>query len=284
MTHVPNRHWRSAFFAVLALLLALSSVFPTSAAPPVPNSMAALGDSITQATNSGGYGNYPQNSWSTGTSTSFDSFYERFLVQNSAITGKNYNYAVSGAKMANLNSQAANAVAINAEFVTVMMGGNDVCTNSTDPANNYGMTSTTDFTTQLTTAMNTLTANNTNTRRVFLVSIPNVNRLHTLFKNNFWARLIWSAGGVCQSLLASPTSNSTAATTRRAAVASQVVLLNSVLQSVCSQYTNCRYDGNAVYNYVFQSADVTTRDYFHPSITGQKNLANTAYTAYLAAP
>lgn len=49
MTHIFNRHWRSALSAVLALLLALSSSFPTSAAttPPVPNSMAALGDSIT---------------------------------------------------------------------------------------------------------------------------------------------------------------------------------------------------------------------------------------------
>lgn len=207
--------------------------------------------------------------------------------------------------MANLNSQAASAVAINADFVTVMMGGNDVCIPGDNPyvrsatidpvvatnlgITSYGMTSEISFTTTFRQAMNTLTDSNSlaNTRRIFVVSIPNVNRLYALFKNNFWARFIWAVapnGGICQSLLANPTSNTTADTSRRATVAAHVVKLNAILQTVCAEFRNCRYDNNKVYDYVFQSADITTRDYFHPSITGQKNLATTAYTAYLAAP
>jgi hypothetical protein len=48
------------------------------------------------------YGDHPGQSWSTG-STSYDgisSHYERLRQLNSAITGRGYNDAVSGAKMA----------------------------------------------------------------------------------------------------------------------------------------------------------------------------------------
>src|SRR5207247_7249842 len=68
----------------------------------LPDSMAALGDSITRAFNADPnhqFGDQPENSWSTGTSNTIQSHYFRILQGNSNISGKNSNYAVSGAQV-----------------------------------------------------------------------------------------------------------------------------------------------------------------------------------------
>src|SRR5206468_8223218 len=112
-------------------------------------------DSITRAFHTGlfPYVDNPSASWSTGTSSSVNSQYLRLLKLNGRIKGHNYNDAVSGAKMANLNAQVQTAVAQHVQYVTILMGGNDLCTSSVG-----SMTSVATFRTQLTTAMNTLTA------------------------------------------------------------------------------------------------------------------------------
>lgn len=38
-------------------------------------------------------------------------------------------------------------------------------------------------------------------------------------------------------------------------------------------------DGNAVFNYPFQPRHVSTRDYFHPSLEGQRVLAEVTWNA-----
>jgi hypothetical protein len=88
----------------LAVVLAGLVAQPAQAeAPPLPTSMAAIGDSITRAYDvCCFYGDHPGQSWSTG-STSYDgiaSHYERIKGVKPAITGRGYNDAVSGAKMA----------------------------------------------------------------------------------------------------------------------------------------------------------------------------------------
>jgi hypothetical protein len=95
---------RIARIIVLALAVVLAGLVaqPAWAAPPLPASMAAIGDSITRAYDvCCSYGDHPGQSWSTGY-TSYDgiaSHYERIRQLNSAIAGHGYNDAVSGAKM-----------------------------------------------------------------------------------------------------------------------------------------------------------------------------------------
>jgi len=69
--------------------------------------MASLGDSITRAFNTGGlpFTDAPGNSLSTGTRSSVDSHYSRILAVEPAILDRNFNDAVSGAKMADLDTQ-----------------------------------------------------------------------------------------------------------------------------------------------------------------------------------
>ena len=88
---------------VVVLTLVGVIVQPAWAGPPLPSSMAAIGDSITRAYDvCCSYGDHPGQSWSTG-STSDDgiaSHYERIKQLNPAIIGHGYNDAVTGAKMA----------------------------------------------------------------------------------------------------------------------------------------------------------------------------------------
>jgi hypothetical protein len=44
-------------------------------------------------------------------------------------------------------------------------------------------------------------------------------------------------------------------------------------------YAHCWFDGNAVFNTAFATSDVSTRDYFHPSPTGQAKLAAVMWSA-----
>jgi lysophospholipase L1-like esterase len=257
--------------AILAVILAAAVLLLPVAAQAVsyPDSMASTGDSITRAYNTGffPYTDNTAGSWSTGTNTSVASHYARLLALNPAIRGKNFNYARSGARMADLNGQLMSVASRNVDYVTVLMGGNDVCTSS--PAT---MTSVADFGAQFTLALDTFTSSSPNTR-IFVASIPRVQRLWSTLKNNGTARVVWSLFGVCQSMLRNPLSTAAADVARRTAVDEREQAFNGVLESVCAAHPHCLFDGNATFNYAFSTADISTRDYFHPSLTGQKNLA-----------
>ena len=202
---------------ILAAAGAVMLLTPVHAADPAvagyPNSMAALGDSITRAfdTCSTVLTDCPANSWSTGTNSAVNSHYQRILANNAAISGRNYNDAQTGAKMADLNAQAQAAIAQHADYVTILIGANDVCTSSEST-----MTSVSTFRAEFQTAMNTLTAGLPDAR-IYVVSIPNVWQLWNIEHNNIWAQFVWTVAGICQSMLANPTSTAQADVDRRAA-------------------------------------------------------------------
>lgn len=261
----------------LATLIAALSVAPAAATdPPLPSTMAAVGDSITQAASTGGSlgTDAPQNSWSTGTSTTVNSHYLRLLALNPVISGHNDNQSVSGARMVDLAGQMSSAGAGQPEYLTVLIGGNDVCTST-----EAGMTEVHVFRDQFVAAMAALRGVSPNAQ-VYVVSIPRVMGLYELFKDDAWARFIWSIGNVCQSLLARPTSTDQADIDRRLRVAQRNVDFNTVLAEVCAAATSqpCRTDGGAVYDTAFAASDVSG-DYFHPSTAGQAKLAAVSWSA-----
>jgi lysophospholipase L1-like esterase len=130
----PSRasRWPRRGVALGLAILLVALVAPVAAAgkgAALPSSMASTGDSLTRAAGTGflPWTDNPAGSWSTGTDTSVNSHYLRLLGLNPKIRGKNYNDARSGAKMEELAGQMAKAVTQRAEYVTVEMGGNDVC-------------------------------------------------------------------------------------------------------------------------------------------------------------
>jgi lysophospholipase L1-like esterase len=258
-----------------ALILLAGSALSATASTPLPRSMASTGDSITRAFNTGffPYIDNPSASWSTGTNSTVQSHYSRLLALQPLISGHAYNDAKSGAKMIDLAGQLTAASSQHVQYATVLMGGNDVCTSSEST-----MTSVSAFRSQFTTAMNTITAGSPSTR-VYVVSIPNVYNLWNVFKDNFTARTVWALFGVCQTMLANPQSTAQADVDRRARVLQREIDFNAALESICVLYTHCRYDGGAVFGTTFTAADVTSRDYFHPSISGQAKLAAVTWAA-----
>jgi lysophospholipase L1-like esterase len=264
---------RVARIVVVTLVVALAGlvVQPAWAAPPLPSSMAAIGDSITRAYDvCCAYGDHPGQSWSTG-STAYDgiaSHYERIKQRNPAITGHGYNAAVSGAKMAQASTQAEKAVSRGARYVTILLGANDLCTSS--PAT---MTSTTTFRSQFSKAMATLMAQDRKPY-VFVSSIPNLYQLWQVLHTNSLARWAWANFHICQSMLAATNTD-----TQRGQVRTREVAFNQILADVCAQYPRCRWDGGAVYNYQFSASQVSTLDFFHPSLSGQAALARVTWAA-----
>ena len=51
-----------------------------------------------------------------------------------------------------------------------------------------------------------------------------------------------------------------------------------MLHDVCAQYAHCRFDNYLGFNTAFTTGDVSTLDYFHPSVAGQTKLAASAWT------
>jgi lysophospholipase L1-like esterase len=263
--------------AALAALLTIVSLGITSAkAAAYPNSMDALGDSITRAFNtcSFPFTDCPENSWATGTNSRVDSYYERLLALNPGISGHNFNDAVSGAKMGELNGQAEKAVSRRVELVGVLMGHNDVCTSSIST-----MTSVSTFQSEFEQGMNTLTRG-LSSAQINVGSLANVYRLWEIFHTNTNAVNTWNSLRICQSLLANPTSTARSDEERRIQVRTREEEYDSVLESVCAKYTQCKFDKDAGFKTVFNTNDVSTRDYFHPSIEGQALIASKAWEAF----
>ena len=255
------------------------AVAADAAPAQAPREMAALGDSLTVALRAcGANALCPQSSWSTGTDPAVDSHLLR--LRRAAGGGEvGHNFAVSGRKVADLDRQARQAVAQGVEYVTILIGTNDVCRESVG-----AMTAVSTFRSQFAQAMTTL-ANGLPGARVFVASIPHPERVRELFKDDAQARAVWAADGpqgTCAVFLQDATSEAAAAQGRRAAARARLADFNRQLAEVCAQHAGCVHDGGAVFAWDFDRADVTPADYFHFSLRGQAGLA--ARTFPLAFP
>ncbi|MGH3649001.1 MAG: SGNH/GDSL hydrolase family protein [Micromonosporaceae bacterium] len=268
---------RLSSVVVLAVVLALTggAAYATGTTEAPPNSMAGLGDSITRAFNAcGWYFDCTSRSWSTGSYSTVNSHYRRILAKNPAIYGKNHNDARSGAKMTDLAGQAGTAAGQGVEYVTIEMGANDACTSSEST-----MTAVATYRSQLDAALARLKSGLPNAK-VFIASVPDIKRLWYIGKDNSDAVSTWNGFGICQSMLANPRSTAQADEDRRNRVRQRVIDFNTQLAQACTNYgANCRFDGNAVFNYPFVLSQVSTWDYFHPNVSGQAVLASTSYAA-----
>lgn len=258
---------------LLAVLVAAAPA--TAAATPPPNSMASLGDSITRGFNAcGWYVDCTSRSFSTGDYASVNSHYRRILAVNPAISGKNYNDAKTGAKASDMAGQAQSAVGQGVQYVTLLIGANDACASSES-----GMTAVATFRTQIDAALTTVKSG-LPSARVFVASVPDLKRLWQIGSVSATARAAWALFGICQSMLANPTSTATADTARRDRVRQRVVDFNGQLAQACAAYgANCVFDNNAVFSYPFVLSQISTWDYFHPNATGQGVLAQISYAA-----
>jgi len=243
---------------------------PTPAWDSSPASIAAVGDSITRGFDACGIlTDCPDVSWATGASTQVDSLAVRLLGRTKAAE-RSWNYAVSGSRMADLPAQMARAASRTPALVTVMVGANDACRDST-----AAMTSVADFRAGFEDALGVL-RKTAPKAQVYVASVPNLKRLWSQGRTNPMGKQVWKLG-VCPSMLADADALDAAATERRDTVQERVEAYNSVLKEVCAGDERCRYDGGAVYDYRFGTDQLSHWDWFHPSVNGQARLAEIAY-------
>lgn len=264
----------AAVAAVLAPVLAVTAQ-PAAAVATVPASMASLGDSITRGFNACGfYVDCTLRSFATGDSAAVQSHYLRIRAVNPAIAGRNHNVGETGADSADLPGQAAAAADLGVDYVTILIGANDACADT-----EAGMTPVATFRGRVDTALATLKTR-VPAARVLVISIPDLKRLWSVGRVSPLARTAWTLLGICQSMLANPTSTAAADAARRDRVRQRVVDYNAQLAQACAGYgANCRFDGNVVFNYPFTLGQVSSWDYFHPNTTGQAVLADVSYEA-----
>jgi lysophospholipase L1-like esterase len=228
---------------------------------PPPASMAATGDSFTVGFATGSptcntFAACPEFSWSTGTAV--DSHYERLLALNPALAGDSATAATPGASMSALVGQMNTIGPPQPEYVTVLLGGGDIC---------FGSTTTPTFAAQFRAGMDALLATSPDSK-VLVSSIWSFEsqRAAVLAAN---PSATWS---FCQVFF---NANQGA----RDALTARIVAYNTALASECATYANCRFDGDALYDHVWSSAEVSTVDNFHPSATGQGMISDVLYAA-----
>jgi lysophospholipase L1-like esterase len=247
-----------------------STAAASRAAPPLPDSIAAIGDSITQAVDvCCFYGNWPGHSWSTGNAPldGIASHYERIRAENPAIRGHRWNNAVSGARMADAPEQARRTVAQRAQYVTILMGANDLC------GREGTLTPTATFRDQFQETLAILRTGLPGSH-VFVASIPNLHQLWSVLRTSPVAQVVWHAAGICPSML--DFFNSAA---DRQAVVDRERALNRALEEVCATWSNCRFDDHLTYDYDFTAELVSRLDRFHPGLAGQATLAALTWRA-----
>lgn len=254
----------------ITFLIATSGAATASAAPPLPTSMATIGDSITQAANvCCEYGDHPANSWSTGDAwDGMLSHYERIRSARPAITGHQYNNAVSGARMNAAPAQAQRAVEQKAKYVTILMGSNDLCTSSA-----ASMTPADTFRAQFRQTLTILNSGLPTRARIFVSSIPDLYHLWELYQGDPLAESAWRTARFCDSLLSASSTDAD-----RQAVRDREAEFNAILAQECGRYASCRFDGNAVFEYSFAKDQISKIDYFHPSFAGQAALAELTWS------
>jgi hypothetical protein len=240
---------------VIGLVVIPLASGPATAAPAkiaYPNSMAALGDSLSL-----GYGTGDPNgvdSWSTGTSRAVNSHYLRILAANPAIKGKNYNFARAGFHI-DLKPQAKRAVAKRVEYVTIMTGLDEAC-DATPPA---------EFAAQFDGVLRTL-ATGLPKVHIFVGSVWNGARLVQLLDKSLAGAMVCNlpAGVGGQKL---------------AQLRQRLVAVNRVLAQVCAHYPQCRFDNNAVFKMPLTVADISPSDHLHPTLQGLHKLAEVTWKA-----
>jgi len=257
----------------------------------------------------------PENSWATGTAGGLNSVYQRLAAIQPAVEGRNDRRAVNGADMSNAPGQA-NAIPTGTEYVLIQMGGNDLCKSNesqmssvTDYRDRFNSTLN-NIWNRSPNALVYVASIPDIYNLWYLRGAPNPPNPNTSPKATglVGARTFWSGTVIgiqlgefpCQSLLRDATSLG-GAESRRQRVRQRNIELNQVLAEECAKRKYCRFDDYELFNFSsnrvwsgpgqapssaplkpadqfeFTDGDISGLDHFHPSISGQRKLADIAW-------
>ncbi len=231
---------------------------------PVPTSYSAMGDSITTAFDANGsaanLGSQPYYSYAVGWNTSVLSLNSRLNRLYGQGTVTPHLLAVPGDKAVDMVGQARAAVANGSEFVTVLVGGNDVC-NFTGSYPNVTFTPTpvASFSNYLNQTFSILRTGLPSSTVISLGNVVNVTRLWTLFSSNLQAVAVYTH--TCPALLSAA---------GRATMQAAIAAYNQAEVPIIQHYQLIPFN---IFDFNFSAPQVNDVDYFHPSISGHQALA-----------
>ncbi|MFI9594784.1 SGNH/GDSL hydrolase family protein [Nonomuraea sp. NPDC052265] len=259
---------------VVTAVLVLAASGPAqavAAAQPVPETMAALGDSISTGFNScGWYVSCAARSWAAGDNAEVGSHYLRLRRLDGTLHRENF--AVPGSTSADLLGQVNRAIEAKADYVTILIGAQDACKRT-----EREMTPVALYRQRMDAALSALRAGMPQAR-VFIASVPDLRRLWQVGKDNPLARTFWTIGKVCQTMLADPASTKRADVERRARVRARVMAYNREAAQACEAMgPSCDTDEGAIFSFPFTLGHVSKWDFFHPNLAGQKALAEQTF-------
>ncbi len=287
-----QRRWRLGVVTTVAAALVFGSVLQSYAKPPrlQPTRIYSIGDSITRAFDSNGIGDNLSESWASGYFGFWEWLfgYENVDSHNQRADdafGVNSNVvgAVNGADMDDMDGQAAGGLGSTPYYVTVELGGNDICQDSIaqvpDPLTYiYDYI---DGIAVLDPSVWGVAGGLTGGATVYTASVPDIKQLYDVGKNQtgifgldceaIW--LLTYLGFPCGSMLSPGTSEA-----QRLALQATNLGYNQYLDIISNAANNLSskvyWDYTwEVWNYQVQGGDISSIDCFHPSSDGQEALA-----------
>ena len=254
--------------------------------PSLPALLGAIGDSYSQAYSTSPQQRYdhPAFSWVVGSARG-DGVYslrERLQALGASLTV--VDAATSGKKMSDAPRQATLVVAAARKlgagqraFVTFELGTNDLCDDAkTDPA---------DFEAQLDSAISILRGGLPAGSEILMLSLPDFDHFRSITQADSQARA--SLAEAVNSRNCAPFLGANGALSLDQAEAAMAEY-NSILAKVCngiessdgaSSRLSCRTDQALLSERDFKIGDLSTVDYFHPSLSGQAKMAAAAWSA-----
>ena len=229
--------------------------------------IGAIGDSITKAANADHLFDNPEHSWATGYDSRqrVNSHFHRLKKMDSKTKG--YNFAVSGAKAAELASQVVKVNRKNPDYVTLAIGANDVCSWPEAHLDALGK-----FEADVQSTLQALVDHN-NQVKITMIPIPNFEALYTAGKERGCSDR-WSLFNLCQQFLGGGVTESD-----RSRFLERWSHANMALADIAATYAeNVKY-ASVVAEYEFKGEHLSGIDCFHPSIAGQNLLAEESWNA-----
>jgi lysophospholipase L1-like esterase len=284
VTGTPSRARIARLILAALAVTVIAGCAPTAAAPdleeleppaaaPAVATLGVLGDSVSLGVNAcAEQGQCAAASWSGGSDPAVGSIAER-LAAASGVEPAVVNAAKDGGDVEDALALVDEVVAARPQLVTVLLGGNDACAPSLDE-----MTAAADYEARLAQLFARLNAEVPDAT-ILALSVPDLHYLWEIGRTNGRAVQAWNSSPSCKNLLGSADDDSAEATARRDAVAARVDEYNAAIERVCAGAERCIGDNGAVYDYRFTTDQISAIDYFHPSIAGQRVIAEIAWDA-----
>ena len=224
---------------------------------------ASIGDSITAAMDAERPLANREINWSTGTrnadKVNSHALRIRALMPDKKVATRNF--AISGSKSPDVVRQASLLARSRPDYVTVLVGANDVCAWDEDHLEQLER-----YERDIRKILNTLVDSNKDVK-ILVSAIPNMPLLRDLGAAN-GCQATWNRFKICPALLGARRTDE-----ERAGFARRWEDANTVLERVSAEFPqNVRF-ANSASQPVFNMGHVSKIDCFHPNVNGQDFLA-----------